>query len=249
MVSCETPQGGSSTDLTKALSSPTRNGSNYANALDSHMRGPTYGARAGCPAGTFDPNTRTMNFSLQYSQNPNGSIKGEPQVMWDECNSDIRSNYVTHKGPTSCNQWQISKEFVSFFDKNFDACAQKAYGALVGRDQVKPDRLGIGHVGIAGDSSHTNRSYHSVNRAIDISYVDFTIDGEKKRFDVSKQGSGQEKKFFDSFRACWDSAIRSHRSNCPGRTPKGSIGHEDHNHKHHLHLSLPYCPPRGYYSK
>ena len=201
-----------------------------------------------------ETNTREqMNgFPLSISDEVSGSIKGEPQVKWDECKG-IKANYDDGKQNTTCKKRTISKEFINFFDDNFAKCVKKASTTFKGENPEEIQSIKFSHAGIAGDQRHTNRSYHSVNRAMDIKTISFVQDGKTKTMKVSDQKKSPAKEFFVSFRKCWNDQIINNKSNCPGRSNKGSIGHEDKNHQHHLHLSLPYCPRTKngsrYYSK
>ena len=190
---------------------------------------------------SFESVEEQMNgFPLTISDKVTGSIKGEPQVQWDECKG-IKSNYDDGSQNANCKKRTISKEYISFFDKNFSKCVQQASSDF-SENNAMLESIKFSHAGIAGDQRHTNRSYHSVNRAMDIKTISFVKNGETKTMKVSDQKKSPTKEFFESFRKCWNDKIVEYKSNCPGSSNKGSIGHENKNHQHHLHLSLPYCP-------
>ena len=230
-------------------------GDDFTQHLNSYMDGPTSdfvlnapnSPSSTCGMTFYDEATpegveEQMNgFPLSISDTVSGSIKGEPQVKWDECKG-IKANYDDGSQSTTCKTRTISKEYIGFFDKNFAKCVQQAAMTFKGGSPEEVESIKFSHAGIAGDQRHTNRSYHSVNRAMDIKTISFVQDGETKTVKVSDQKKSPAKEFFISFRKCWNDQIIDYKSNCPGRSNKGSIGHEDKNHQHHLHLSLPYCP-------
>jgi len=128
--------------------------------------------------------------------------------------------------------------------------------------------LHINHDGIFGDDRHQNKpiaSYHNVYRALDLNAIMITRqDGTKMEFNYEKGAAAiilaeergielteEEKKefnFWKKFRTCWTQQIQLYfkehapDSNC--RTQSGTVGWENEDHKHHLHLSLPFCPPK-----
>ena len=95
------------------------------------------------------------------------------------------------------------------------------------------------HVGISGDRRHTSTSWHSHLLAIDVKGV--LLDSNYYGF-----SDKQQKSVFKKLRSCWAASItnysRNMGKNCQVSTdafPSGTIGEEDSNHRHHLHLSLP----------
>ncbi|WP_372655738.1 hypothetical protein [Halobacteriovorax sp.] len=180
-------------------------------------------------------------FPLSIDNSGAGSIKGEQQVIWDECKG-IKSNYDDGAQSSTCKKRKVSKEFINFFDKNFSTCVQQAVKGYKKGNNQAVDAIKFSHAGIAGDPRHSNRSYHSVNRAIDIRQISYIQGGKKVTLKVSDQKKSPAKEFFEKFRKCWHDKIVETSSKCPGSSNKGSIGHEHKNHQHHLHLSLPYCP-------
>lgn len=178
-----------------------------------------------------------------------GAIKGEPQVNWNECDGagGVTAGY---QGGRCASRRRMSQPFLEHFNNSFKPCV--AQGSQAQGESKEIASIYIDHNGVAGDESHSNRSYHSVNRAIDISEIIVTYtDGSKKTFDASNAGSS-ESQFFSAFRSCWSNSVieQGRPSSCPGSVPKGSIGHEDHDHKNHMHISLPFCPQKsGYYIK
>lgn len=253
LCSCNTPDSGQNSSfngLQKTFSSVGRDGLDYSNSLNDFMGGPTRPGAAGCPTGEYNSGLNVDAYPLSYDNTASSSIKGEPQVMWNECNPELKSNYVDERGPAQCARRKVSKEFIEFFDVNFNACVQKAYSAQIGGSDLDFSNLSFMHKGITGDSRHSNRSLHSVNRAIDFAQVKFTANGRVVEYNARNQRRSPDKEFFDNFRACWSDKINEHKRNCPGGNMKGSIGAEDSDHTQHVHLSLPYCPGRsGFYSK
>lgn len=231
----------------------------FSSSLNSYMSGPTAEmvlAGVDSPAancvysdynnidGEGDGEEDQMNgFPLSISDKTSGSIKGEPQVIWDECKG-IKSNYDDGAQSATCKKRKVSKEFINFFDDNFAKCVQLAADGFNGEDSEdqEVESIKFSHAGISGDPRHSNKSYHSVNRAMDIRTISFKKNGKTVTLKVSDQKKSPAKEFFKKFRKCWSDQIVNYKSNCPGKAPKGSIGHEHRNHQHHLHLSLPYCP-------
>jgi len=185
-----------------------------------------------------------MNFTPAGRSN-----KGEEMVDWNECGNGggITGSYVGSGGRSKCSKRRMSKEFSEFLNGNVQKCVNLAL-AKIGK---KPSAsLHMDHKGILADTRHSSRSNHSVGRAIDIASFEVQMeDGSKKllKYSEAKKSGTIESKFFPQFRACWGEKMKQAKSSCPGRDPKGTIGHEDHAHKHHLHLSLPYCPRKGRY--
>ncbi|WP_417334852.1 hypothetical protein [Halobacteriovorax marinus] len=226
----------------------------FSSSLNSFMSGPTsqtFFTRADVQSSNCSDvydfsnvggSDEAMNgFPLTMADDNAGSIKGEPQILWDECQG-IESNYDDGAQSSSCKRRKMSKEFFGFFDKSFGKCVQAAAKGFGQSGDAEVEAIKFSHAGISGDTRHSNRSYHSVNRAIDIRTIAFKQGDKVVRLKVSDQKKSPSKEFFEQFRKCWHEQIVSYKSNCPGNEPKGSIGHEDHNHQHHLHLSLPYCP-------
>jgi len=189
--------------------------------------------------------------NMAFSQDA-GVKNGEPMVKWNECSSStgVTGSYVGAGGRSRCGQRPMSKEFSDFLNQNLQKCVNLALAQIGKKPSVT---LHIDHKGILADTRHNSKSNHSVGRAIDISGFEVTMeDGTKKllKYSKSSQKGSLESQFFPQFRSCWSKKMEQAKSNCPGRDPKGSIGHEDHRHTHHLHISLPYCPRKGgYYVK
>jgi flagellum-specific peptidoglycan hydrolase FlgJ len=171
-----------------------------------------------------------------------GKIRGDQQVMWDECD---KGNGITGSyGNARCNKRQISKELLDFMGSNFSDCVEQGSHSYGIKKEVAS--IHIKHAGVAGDKNHSGRSYHAINRAVDISALMVTYkDGSKMSFSGSKQI--KQGSFFNKFRSCWSSRLidANRPAYCPGSEPKGCIGHEDSDHKHHLHISVPFCPKRS----
>ncbi len=242
--------------LTKSIyTGESFTGDGFSKDLNTFMEGPTSNfvlsannsPSSGCGLPHYedrevDSDTEQMNgFPLSISDKTSGSIKGEPQVMWDECKG-IRSNYDDGDQKATCKKRKVSKEYINFFDDNFAKCVQVAAKGFKAGGEGDVEKIQFSHAGIAGDPRHSNRSYHSVNRAMDIRTISFIQDGKTVSLKVSDQKKSPSKEFFEQFRKCWSDQIVAYKNNCPGSSNKGSIGHEDKDHQHHLHLSLPYCP-------
>lgn len=152
------------------------------------------------------------------------------KVIVNECEP---GNGLSFKYSEGCVKAQkVDKQFYDFFNNHFAKCAQES-AQVEGVAQIS-----IIHDGITGDSNHTNKSMHATQRAIDLKSIAIKdSSGNEKKFTAESQDG-----FFTALRSCWHNAMVAEMSNCPGSQPKGSIGNEDENHHHHVHLSLPYCP-------
>lgn len=227
------------------------NGIKIVQNLNRLLKGPTVDACDLSFEGSYNPNDISEDeefsgFPLTIANDDGGSIKGEKQIVWDECKG-IKSNYDNGEVRAGCTKRRLSKEYFDFFNENFGTCVQVA--AMGFESNADVEKISFSHNGISGDPRHSNRSYHSVNRAIDIKQIKITQNGETKILKVTDQKKSPTKEFFEAFRGCWHNKIKNYKPDCPGSSHKGSIGHEDDDHQHHLHLSLPYCPSNGYFAK
>jgi hypothetical protein len=93
-----------------------------------------------------------------------------------------------------------------------------------------------------GDHRHQaeGRSLHNVGLAMDVRAIE--VNG---RTYVYENSDSETRKFFDKMRQCWGAAVESERPNClasrKDHMPQGTIGKENADHQHHLHLSFPFC--------
>lgn len=258
--SCKLPwqkeprSGGSYGGVVRAIS-PGPNGNfdrvgDFSRTLNDLMSGPTNGMGCNNAPADSDP-----IFKLGRKAGTTKKIKGEEQVLWNECAGTMTANYgensrgkLTHY---KCSKKRkMSKKFFDFFESNFSSCTKQAFLKVKGQKAFNGiEKISFTHEGVAGDTRHSNKSLHSINRAIDIALINVSSGGKNYSFDVKKQKGGLEKKFFDEFRSCWHRAVTELQGNCTGTsTPVGTIGHEDGHHHNHIHVSLPRCGG-GFYSK
>lgn len=159
-----------------------------------------------------------------------------PQTTWKECSDFITGNYI---GFNCSNNRNISVILNSYMDNHFDRCINEGLSAQIGG---KVDDLHVVHVGIKGDPNHSPRSLHAESRAIDIH--SFKIRLTSGSLKTIKYSGTVYRTFFKAFRRCWGKAVHNYNG-CPyyngNSMYTGSIGWEDSNHQHHLHVSVPYC--------
>lgn len=170
-------------------------------------------------------------------ESPIESLLSFPQKTWMECSDPVTGNYLDSicapKGRT------ISVILDSYLQNRLMACVDAGLAAQGGGSaQV----LHITHAGITADARHSPYSLHSVNRAIDIKILKVQLSsGQEKQFTYSKVGN---RPFYTALRDCWGRTV-NYYNGCPlyGGDPKltGSIGWENTQHGHHMHLSVPYC--------
>lgn len=158
------------------------------------------------------------------------------QTTWGECSEAITGNYSGYK---CSDRRAISVILKQFIGENIYTCINKGLAAQGGGQIAE---LHIIHNGITGDANHSPRSLHAENRAIDIAAFDMKLrDGRVKKFTYA---GTTNRAFYTAFRQCWGDVI-NRKNSCPlysgNKLLTGSIGWEDSNHRHHLHLSVPYC--------
>lgn len=189
----------------------------------------------------------------------------EKLVRWNECS---RQNVVTAEVisafPGACGARLVSKDLARALDQNLRHCAHKAARAM-GMAVMDATKVLISHKGIEGDERHQNGvdsrySLHNVYRAIDISRIavgSVRMDHKKAceyiKFRKKGYAPAELKElerhalFFVAFRQCWDDAIQEEYAGCRSITEElGSVGCDDSDHQHHLHLSVP-VPGSKYY--
>lgn len=237
-------------DVVRTISRDGNTG-DFSRTLNDMMSGPT-GGRNCNPSNNQSEGSEL--FTLNRNTGTPKSIKGEEQVYVNECGPEgITTNYAERKGGSlkhyNCSKKRkVSKEYFNFFNENFATCNKKAFSKLYPSAEVT--KISFTHEGVAGDTRHSNGSYHSINRAIDIALFKIEAKGKSFVFDVKNQNKRTEKTFFKEFRQCWNDAIIAHKGSCNGSGYQGTIGGEDKDHKNHMHVSLPFCDGRrGYYSK
>lgn len=250
---CETPESQNlsdqtfiSPDLRETL--PNANLGNFSSELNDLMNGPTRDSDCSNPHNRIIP-----NFKLGKTSGTPKPIKKEEQVYWNECSGNPTANYHSDGvlQPKKCSKRRkMSREFFQFFEENFSACTIESLAKVRGKGEADAiERIHFSHRGVAGDTRHSNRSLHSINRAIDIAKIHIVSNGRNIVFDAKKQHSGDDKVFYKQFRHCWDRSITQYQGNCSGSSyPVGSIGYEDRQHREHVHTSLPKCNS-NYYSK
>ncbi len=180
-----------------------------------------------------------------YGQSAFGNgpgLSGPPprgMVCVDGCTSE-QGKFQTvfgKSGNQNCDKClAMSPQLREFMDQHFVRCIKEAVGNT---DPITDGK--IFHAGVIGDARHqTTGSLHNFGLAIDINAI--RVNGtvyEYSNKDAKTQG------FFTRLRQCWGKAAQSFR-NCPLPSTRkdpnpGTIGHEDHRHHNHLHLSMPFC--------
>ncbi len=143
-----------------------------------------------------------------------------------------------HHPEAGCDgELKMHEDLATFISNNFGRCVSQAAG-------VNSFEKGkVHHAGTMGDAKHQRtKSLHNYGLAIDINTIE--IDGRVFTYADRDETPGAAQ-FFEKLRKCWGDAAQRERNGClPERAsgmPHGSIGHEDHNHQNHLHLSLPMC--------
>lgn len=165
------------------------------------------------------------------------------QTSWGECSEAISGNFSGYK----CSENRaISVILKNFIGQGIYTCINKGLAATGGGTVAD---LHIVHNGITGDARHSPRSLHAENRAIDIKTLQVKLhDGRTK--DLVYEGT-THRTFYTAFRKCWGEIVNK-KNGCPyvsqGVMYTGSIGWENANHRHHLHLSVPYCTGGRYNS-
>lgn len=164
------------------------------------------------------------------------AVKRFPQTTWGECSEAISGNYA---GYACSDKRVISVILKKFIGENIYTCINRGLSAQGGG---RVQELHIIHNGITGDAAHSPRSLHAENRAIDIKTLDMKLaDGRLKK--LVYEGT-TNRAFYTAFRKCWGQVINT-QNGCPlyksSSQLTGSIGWEDANHRHHLHLSVPHC--------
>lgn len=155
------------------------------------------------------------------------------QTTWGECSEAITGNY---NGFACSDRRTISVILKKFIGDNIYSCVNKGLAAQ-GGGTVK--QLHIIHNGITGDAEHSPRSLHAENRAIDLVSLNIKYnDGRSKNFVY--EGTAN-RAFYTAFRKCWGNVVME-KNGCPAYgTYTATIGWENADHRHHLHISVPYC--------
>lgn len=250
------PSGGGAYDNVVRTITNGGAGVDISRSLNDLMSGPTNGMNCnGSPRGNSQE-PRSSKFTMGRRASSASSIKGEKQVYWNECAGTMTANYAERKrgklNHYKCSKRRaISEKYINYFEKNFPKCVKQGFKKAQGANSFGlVGKITFTHEGVAGDQRHSNGSYHSINRAMDVAVINVESNGKKYSFDVKNQKRGLEQKFFTEFRQCWHDSLVATSDKCPGSFPKGTIGHEDKHHQNHMHISLPFCPGRsGYYSK
>ncbi len=156
-----------------------------------------------------------------------------PQTTWGECSEAITGNY---NGYACSDKRAISVILKKFIGENIYSCVNKGLAAQ-GGGSVK--ELHIVHNGITGDAEHSPRSLHAENRAIDIVRLEMKLtNGNVKKFVY--EGTAN-RAFYTAFRKCWGNVVME-KNGCPAYgSYTATIGWENADHRHHLHVSVPYC--------
>lgn len=165
------------------------------------------------------------------------------QTTWGECSEAITGNF---SGYACSDKRAISVILKKFLGEGLYQCINKGLAATGGGTVAD---LHVVHNGITGDARHSPKSLHAENRAIDVVSLQMKLhDGRVK--DLVYQGT-TNRIFYTAFRKCWGEFVHN-RNGCPYASGTvmytGSIGWENANHQHHLHLSVPYCTGGRYNS-
>ncbi|MCB0412066.1 MAG: hypothetical protein KDD22_06035 [Bdellovibrionales bacterium] len=163
------------------------------------------------------------------------------QTSWRECTDSITGNYI---GYNCVSSRQISDILSRFMNNHFLTCVNEG---LVKTGYAPANDLHVTHVGIHADPRHSPQSLHSENRAIDVKeFVAYWPNGASKRIDYQDSAN---RNFFVAFRQCWGRRVNQYNG-CPLYSGEsvltGSIGWENANHQHHMHVSVPYCVGGNY---
>ncbi len=178
---------------------------------------------------------------LQFRQQGKATAQAS-LVSIDGCNQKRLGLKLAYKGG-SCDKGRLMNSALADFLKSYlPSCLNRA---LQSAAKAPAKSITFIHHGVAGDKAHTNTSWHGDYLAIDL--IGFEIDGQKYLY-----RNRSDYAFFESVRKCWATSVeqyaRKSRKRCfqtaefPAdveKTPSGTVGREDANHKNHLHLSLP----------
>lgn len=182
---------------------------------------------------------------------------------WNEASASSRTsikgftgNYKGYAPRPGAAMAEILKQYLGNYMKD---CIKESL-VVAGRKDVAQTlgHVHILHNGIMGDGRHQKtKSLHNVGRAIDL--VEFKMSYKKGTssaqviYNYNKDGRGV---FFNELRSCWGRVVAV-ENDCPyfegEQWLTGSIGKENKNHQHHLHLSVPVCKGgsyvNGYYKR
>lgn len=159
-----------------------------------------------------------------------------PQIQWNECKGNPTANYLEFACSPSRT---ISVILNKYLQETLMSCVDEGMRAQGGGTAAA---LHITHAGITADARHSPHSLHSKNRAIDIKALAVQLtNGETRQFTYAKVGN---RPFYTGLRKCWGKKINT-GNGCPlysgNPALTGSIGWENTQHGHHMHLSVPYC--------
>lgn len=163
-------------------------------------------------------------------------------TRWNECVRPFTGNYT---GANCARQRRIGEILFDYMDEQMKNCLEQISSEM----GFEMEDFHVVHNGIYADRNHSPRSLHSVGRAIDIKTIKILKpDGTSISFNYGKDGLGT---FYTKLRSCWGKVVHQWNS-CPvlGRYDRtGSVGKENRDHQHHLHISVPYCVAGAYSSR
>jgi hypothetical protein len=192
------------------------------------------------------PSGTTTNGSPNYFVNGCSNQKGKfgfRYIKDDEKLTCSNPDSCSQKPPGCDAKIEINEGLSNFMEKHLSACIQQAIKAATG-GKLQPVETGkIYNAGIMGDHRHQNGGSSLHNRGLAIDVKGIEVNGRTYVYD--KDTDPESKKFFAELRICWGAAVEKERPGCLASrrngVAQGTIGEENADHHHHLHLSFPYC--------
>jgi hypothetical protein len=203
--------------------------------------------------GSITPSEKTtMEYGAAKSTH-SGIARENVPLVETKCEPEAKVKF-SHGG-VGCTKMQMRESMAEHVNKYFLVCVQEAArsaGIVV-----------VTHVEVQTSGCYEDRktkagkiSNHARGRACDISGFTLEPGGQKMAGKMPESETGSNKKFYDTFRSCWQESIfMSSNGACqgkPGESGSGSIGApghgpppEMHDHCDHIHLSFPECADKG----
>lgn len=215
---------------------------------------------------------RGHTIAMVNTQSKSARLVGhEPLAYLDACSDntqpkagELRFEQYSYKArgqngkdlSLACDLMPVSEEWLEVFIGAFPTCLADGL-KVIGWE--KPQAVIVHSVMMYMHKGRSGRlSLHAPARAVDMSKLELVYNGESRDLLLSKanhknnpasQDSTPERKFYESFRRCWDNQlVEKHGCDTWKKTGyRGSVGWEDGAHQNHLHLSRPYCPSNANY--